>query len=167
MKKIYYFLMATFVAVCMCAACSSGDEPINDGNSDNGGNGGNDVENGSTTAASIVGTWKCVKCEGYEIYDGEKDEWEDVYGNDEYLEITFNADGTGREIYGEGDYEYTDKFNWTLSGNKLSVKYAGDDEVESVKVESLTSKQLVTVWEWVSSDGMEKEYEKTTFTRVK
>jgi hypothetical protein len=54
-----------------------------------------------------------------------------------------------------------------LSGNKLSVKYAGEDEVESVKVESLSSTQLVTVWEWVSSDGMEKEYEKTTFTRVK
>lgn len=150
MKKFSYLLMAAFAVVTVCSSCSKDDD-----------------EGGKVDSKSLVGTWSCVSQEGYEIYDGEKDEWKDVYGNDEYLEITFNADGTGRELYGEGDYEYTEKFNWTLSGNKLSVKYAGDDEIESVKVESLTSKQLVTVWEWVSSDGMEKEYEKATFTRVK
>ena len=150
MKKFSYLLMAAFAVMCVCSSCSKDED-----------------EGGNVDSQSIVGTWKAVSTEGYEIYDGEKEEWKEVYGNDDYLEITFNADGTGREIYRGRDYEYTDKFNWTLSGNKLSIKYAGEGEVESLKVESLTSKQLVIVSDWVSSDGMEKEYEKTTFTRVK
>ena len=63
--------------------------------------------------------------------------------------------------------ENIDNFNWKLTGNKLSVKYAGEENEDVGRVEKLTSTTLVTVYEWVSSDGMQKEYEKSTFTRVK
>ena len=148
MKKIYYFLMAAVAVMCVCSSCSKD-------------------EDGDVDSKSIVGTWNLVLEEGYEIYDGEKEEWKETYGGDESLIITFNADGTGSEVYRYEYIEDTDKFNWKLNGNKLSIKYAGDDDVEELRVEKLTSTTLVVAYEWISSDGMEKEYNKTTFTRIK
>ena len=166
MKKIYYFLMATFVAVCMCAACSSGDEPINDGNSDNGGNGGNDVENGSTTAASIVGKWKWV---AYEGFDSTMGEWNEVYDDpDEYGGFIFNEDGTGLDfVYCDGEIDGF-AIEWTLSGEKLKIVFEdlGEYAEDEYDVEELTSTKLVIVEYWSSPDGSDKEMEKYTYQRV-
>ena len=148
MKKIYYFLMAAFAVMCVCSSCTKDDD-------------------GNVDSKSLVGVWKLVLDEGYEICDGEKEEWKETYGDDESVIVTFNADGTGSEVY-DGQYEeYTERFNWKLDGNKLSLKYADYDEVSMGRVEKLTSTTLVTVYEWKSADGTEKEYAKTTFTRIK
>ena len=138
--------MAAFAVMCVCSSCNKDDD-------------------GKIDSNSIVGTWKAVSDEGYEIYDGEKDEWKDTYGDDEYFTVTFNANGTGVTVDIYDGETYEDEFTWNLSGNNLSIKFAGQIE-EVGKVESLTSTTLVVVYEWVSSDGKEKEYNKTTFTRV-
>lgn len=148
MKKIYYFLMAAFAVMCVCSSCSKDED--------------SDVD-----SKSIVGTWNLVLEEGYTIYDGEKEEWRETWDGDESLVITLNADGTGSSVYKDENMENIDNFNWKLTGNKLSVKYAGEENEDVGRVEKLTSTTLVTVYEWVSSDGMQKEYEKSTFTRVK
>ncbi|MBQ2374760.1 MAG: lipocalin family protein [Alistipes sp.] len=148
MKKIYYLLMAAVAVMCVCSSCSKD-------------------EDGDVDSKSIVGTWNVVSEEGYAIYDGEKEEWKETYGGDESLITTFNADGTGSAVYRDEYIEDTiGKFNWKLNGNKLSIKFAGDVVVEECRVEKLTSTTLVVVYEWISSDGMEKEYNKTIFTRI-
>lgn len=159
MKKIYYLLMAAFAVMCVCPACSSDDEKDDK------------TENGETiTANAIVGTWKCVKCEGYEIYDGEKNEWNETYDDpNDYWGLIFNANGTGTDYYYyEGE---TDSFDieWTLSGKKLKISFYEEEsyETDEYEVESLTSTQLVIVEYWESEDGREKEMEKYTYSRVK
>ena len=125
MKKIYYFLMAAVAVMCVCSSCSKD-------------------EDGDVDSKSIVGTWNLVSDEGYEIYNGKKEEWKETYGGDKYRIITFNADGMGSEVYRYEYIEDTYKFNWKLNGNKLSIKYAGDDGVVAEwRVEKLTSTTLV------------------------
>ena len=147
MKKFSYLLMAAFAVMCVCSSCSKD-------------------EDGKIDSNSIVGTWKAVSEEGYSICDGEKEEWNNPYDEDEYFTVTFNANGTGSTVDIYGDETNKDDFTWRLSGNNLGIKFEGETE-EVGKVEKLTSTQLVVVYEWVSSDGKEKEYNKTTFTRVK
>ena len=148
MKKIYYFLMAAVAVMCVCSSCSKD-------------------EDGDVDSKSIVGTWNLVLEEGYEIYDGEKEEWKETYGGDKSRIITFNADGPGSEVYRYEYIEDTDRFNWKLNGNKLSIKYAGDDDVEELRVEKLTSTTLVVAYEWISSDGSIGEHTIRTLTRIK
>ena len=59
---------------------------------------------------SIVGVWKLVLDEGYEICDGEKEEWKETYGDDESVIVTFNADGTG--TYNLENSLYAGTFTW-------------------------------------------------------
>lgn len=40
----------------------------------------------------IVGTWESTWSKGYEIYEGERDEWNEAYTEDVY---TFKNDGSG------------------------------------------------------------------------
>ena len=149
MKKIYYFLMAAVAVMCVCSSCSKD-------------------EDGDVDSKSIVGTWNLVSDEGYEIYNGKKEEWKETYGGDKYRIITFNADGMGSEVYRYEYIEDTYKFNWKLNGNKLSIKYAGDDGVVAEwRVEKLTSTTLVVAYEWISSDGSIGEHTIRTFTRIK
>ena len=151
MKKFSYLLMAAFAVMTVCSSCSKDEE-----------------DGGKVDSKSLVGTWRCVSEEGYEIYDGEKEEWKDTYNNpNEYWGIIFNADGTGVTYDYYNGEEYEDNFTWKLSGNKLTIKHPEESDADVGTIESLTSKQLVTVYEWVSADGKEKEYEKATFTRVK
>ena len=148
MKKIYYFLMAAVAVMCVCSSCSKD-------------------EDGDVDYKSIVGTWNLVSDEGYEIYKGKKNEWKETYGGAKSRIITFNADGTGSEVYRYEYIEDTGKFNWKLNGNKLSIKYAGHDDASERRVEKLTSTTLVVAYEWFSSDGSIGEHIIWTFTRIK
>ena len=160
MKKIYYFLMAAFVAVCMCAACSSGDEPINDGNSDNGGNGDDNVENVPTTEAPIVGKWNCLSCEGNDS-DGY---WKEVYNSPKYSwMLVLQGDGTGVIIeFHNNEQTSLDEITWKItSAGKIKMKFDEDDE-EEFFIEMPSSGTLILVSYWESADVKEKY----TFERV-
>lgn len=89
---------------------------------------------------ALVGTWEVTRYEGY-YYDGDgKRVNYDEPGEGEF--ITFNADGTGYEDY--------DSFEWSLSGNRLSVSY--DGEVETGTVTRLTATEMI-----IESSGRDED----------
>lgn len=122
--------MAAFAVLCVFSSCSKNDD-------------------GKGGSASIIGTWRVVSEEGYEIYYGEKDEWNEVYSEDYYYTLTFNKSGRGyaAERY-DGLIKDEDNFTWKLSGNKLTIHFEGESEGETGKIEMLTAKTLVLSYEW-------------------
>lgn len=138
--------MAAFAVLCVFSSCSKNDD-------------------GKGGSASIIGTWRVVSEEGYEIYYGEKDEWNEVYSEDYYYTLTFNKSGRGytAERY-DGLIKDEDNFTWKLSGNKLTIHFEGESEGETGKIEMLTAKTLVLSYEWV--DGDDRGYSKITCTFV-
>ena len=134
------------------AACSDDDEDID--------------------VAQLEGTWGLTNDEGYEIYEGERDSWNDQYDPSnptddcEKVVISKGADG----IYSMVHYEYynnqwqqygTEKF--TLDGNNL-IPADGDAEVESVKLLVANGSQLVLEIKGTDEDG--EFYNKMTYKRM-
>ena len=117
--------------------------------------------------SSIIGTWKCITSTGYEICNGEKDEWELTHDNpNEYFGFTFDFDGIGNYFeYHDGRMCNEGNFSWQFFGTNLIIKR--HDSSSAYKVEKLTSKQLVLIWDWKSSDGLVKEYARVVYTRIK
>ena len=112
-------------------------------------------------ADDLIGTWVCVHGVGYEKEAGSiTDEWDYEYGVDDSatISITFNADGTC--VLSEGDGQFTSQ--WKYSGNQLTLTHP--DEVQVVKVESLTSSRLVILVH--EKDGDYEYYSKSTFVKV-
>lgn len=139
MKTLKYlsFLLFAFVLSAGFASCSDDD----------------DVD-----SAAIVGKWEMTWTEGYEhdLEDPEYDyEWSHAE-NGTY--ITFNEDGTGTD--GDGSFFY-----WKVKGDKLSIRYDGDDYAEEHTVVQLDSTDMILeIYE--CEDGYEY-YEKFTFKKVK
>ncbi|PWM81799.1 lipocalin family protein [Bacteroides faecis] len=154
MKTLRIIGMAV-IAVIMSvnfAACSDDDEDID--------------------VAQLEGTWGLTNDEGYEIYEGERDSWNDQYDPSnptddcEKVVISKGADG----IYSMVHYEYynnqwqqygTEKF--TLDGNNL-IPADGDAEVESVKLLVANGSQLVLEIKGTDEDG--EFYNKMTYKRM-
>ncbi len=139
MKTLKYlsFLLFAFVLSAGVASCSDDD----------------DVD-----SAAIVGTWEVTWTEGYEhdLEDPEYNyEWSDA---EEDTYVTFNGDGTG--IDADEDLIY-----WKLKGNKLSVRYDGDDYETTYTVLKLTGTEMV-LETYEQEEGYEY-YEKTTLKKVK
>jgi hypothetical protein len=83
----------------------------------------------------LIGTWALIRDEGWEIYNGEKDTWDNEYpdGDDE---ITFMENG---KVYGNGVVG-----SWTYSKGVIIVEDdKGVYETSVVSVLKLTSTQLV------------------------
>lgn len=93
------------------------------------------------TVEDLVGKWQLVHEKGWEIYEGEKDEWdEDV--TDEKVFHTFKEDGTG--TYAEGSWRIS--ITWQLKGNKLTI-WEDDypDDPETCIVASFSADRMVLV----------------------
>lgn len=135
MKKNYFLLMAMLLfAVVGFTSCSDDDEGGISGNA----------------SAQLVGEWMGVYYESYEIYEGEKEEWnESLVG--EGLYVTFHSDGTA-----ESDGVYAD---WEVSGNTLIM--------DGVRFTILTLNATTLILEYKESyGGGDGLYEKYTFERV-
>ncbi len=78
---------------------------------------------------NIVGTWNIDKVE---VYMGDMLIDTDVDDGT----VTFNADGTGSATDSDG----TDTFNWSLSGNQLTIS---DDEETTVMTLTTMEKNLM------------------------
>lgn len=79
MKKfeLKFWLSCVMMALCIgFTACSDDDEEGIAGDA----------------KTLIVGTWESTWSKGYEIYEGEKEEWDEAYTEDVY---TFKNDGSG------------------------------------------------------------------------
>ena len=122
--------------------------------------------------AQLEGTWGLTNDEGYEIYEGERDSWNDKYdpsnptADCEKMVIAKIADNT----YSVTHYDYynnqwnlseTEKF--TLDGNNL-IPVDGDTEFSSVKLLVANSSQLVIEQKGTDEDG--EYYNKKTYKRM-
>lgn len=121
MNKKYFWSLLTFMMVAMLsvgfASCSSDDDDDNKGGSN----------------SSIVGTWQC--------------EWEDD-GDTGYTVLTFRANGTGhyKEYYYEGRKEILEDdedFDWTFDEETMRLRLLFGDEIETWRVDMLTSNKMV------------------------
>ncbi len=128
MKKLF-FCAAALLAAISFAACSDDDEtelPI--------------------TSDNIVGTWKIVKGEEGEIYEGEADSWTENYPDEDgwYYTFTFNEDGSWNNIEYTHEKE-TRRTNGTysISDNTLTMKDKYEYESFKREIKKLTDSELV------------------------
>lgn len=99
-----------------------------------------DDDDDEITSDNLVGRWVMIHQQGYEKYEempNLNEEWNGAPEGDDFVNFTFNADGTFDE--GEGG-------KWTLHGNTLTLKYYYNGEVDEVyelKVLELSSSKAV------------------------
>ena len=133
MKKLFYCLLVALGFSLLATSC--------DKDGDSGDN-------------SLVGEWRLYKDYeegyGYEYYD-EDDEYQ--------YYLIFKSNGTMKIIEIEEGEEWEESATYTLSGERLKVKFHG--ETEYVDIASLTSDELVL--DWSDEDGIYIEY----YERVK
>jgi hypothetical protein len=145
-------MLSTWLMVLVClslttTACSDDD----------------DDEPGATS--DLVGTWEGVSSEGWEIYDGEKEEWNETNNS---TRIVFNKDNTCVGYYKSGNTwkkEYIG--TWEYKNGKIysttwDPEYPEDDDsdVDVATVLELTSSKLVV------ESSEEDYYEKSTWRKV-
>lgn len=126
MKKILLLFVSTLFIGASLVSCSSDDD-----------------KSGGSNA--IVGKWAQVKASiessGTVIWEGEH-EHECPTMND-FIEI--KDGGAGLDVYHEEDCtSYEDTFNWSRSGNMLTVTY--EDEVMELEIKTLTSSSLILTY---------------------
>ena len=136
---------------------------------------GDDNGNGIGSKSDLIGKWQVTS---YVFWDDENAVKTD---SPEGVLVTFNSDGSGVNVYENEGEEVSEKFTWTLSGDKLTIvpeAEEGYDEGEDVeekepepieyKVEKLTSSalELFTIYIETDEEGVEyKYYERTILKR--
>lgn len=95
-------------------------------------------DNNKTETATIrTGEWTLVRQVGYERYDGQTEEWDEVVSNKEWL--TFNENSTytlkGDEE-GNGTISYETTYQYTIDGNRL-ITYYYEDEAEEEQIQTI------------------------------
>ena len=106
----------------------------------------------------IVGTWESTWSKGYEIYEGERDEWNEAYTEDVY---TFKNDGSGTYKDVSESSTYTEDFTWSISGNKLKITFNGSGDEATIK--TLNGNTLVLVSQ--DKDENEEYYDEISFKK--
>lgn len=99
-------------------------------------------ENESFNESNIIGEWKCVQEEGWEVIghkpNGEKEHWESKVGDEDWDDsyIVFYDNNTG--LWED------DKFNWLFNDNKFNFTFDDTEYNENnFNVLSLTNKSLI------------------------
>ncbi len=130
MKKYFAFLGCA-LALCAFTGCDK------------------EKEKGSVDASLLVGTWDC-----YKDYDGEDDFWDYDYGEGiDVYRYEFRTDGTGARCDDYSGDEWW-PFTYTLSGDMLAIVDEREpDYVEYIRIESLTSSELVLAYDYEGEDG--------------
>lgn len=153
MKKISYLLGLCAMVCCLAAgfaSCSDDDEDV--------------------STSELVGLWEPIHTEGYDIWDGEKDEWDEdinaATNNSDYnMRIEFTSDGTYKQYYYYNGWKLDfDNGTYRTNGNKIHVYDPEEDEEITLTVVSLSGDRMVLEEKEVWED--EEYYEKLTFKRV-
>ena len=116
--KTFRFWAGCLVAVfcmSMLAACDDDEE----------------VSDSEIGAVEIVGLWEAVYDEGWEISDGEREEWDGPLGEDERIMISLNADGYFA-IWAKGNENARNEGRYELDGKLLTFYYIGMEIVANV-----------------------------------
>lgn len=106
----------------------------------------------------IIGTWQSTWLKGYEIYDGEKETYDEAYTEDIY---TFKSDGKGTYKDVSGSSTYTADFTWTISGNKLKITFSSYSQEATIK--TLNENTAILVGQEKDKDG--EYYSEITFKK--
>lgn len=69
---------------------------------------------------------------------------------------TFKTNGTGTEKGKDKGKEYSDSFEWSISGDKITLYFEDDEDSEFYTIEKLTEDELI----WSMKDG-DKTYKET------
>lgn len=149
MKKVRnYLVMATVALIGACAmtSCSNDDD---------------------ANADDLVGTWLAIQSQGWEKENGKTiDSWdEDI--TDENNIIEFKSNGTVNVW--EDDY-LENSAKWSVSGSQIKITYSEDGEVYTEKSNFKINGNKLTIYfkEKYKEDGDSYEYyEETVYTRVK
>lgn len=131
MKKNWFSLFATMMAVVMCVGFTScGDD---------------DDEGGSVdvTVANLVGTWQLQSEEEYD----EDGDLEEKGSPSEPIYVHFNADNTGCEYERDEDDWWTNPFTYTLNGNTLTYG-KGSNEIVTLTTSQLVLKYTYSYGGW-------------------
>lgn len=146
MKKNYLFTMVAMMMLAMTSltGCDKDDDGIS-GNAED----------------LIVGEWQSVRYEGYEIYEGAREEWSGRYTDNLY---TFYRDGSGR-FTALDSYEDSYSFDWVIDGDELILDEGTWDEARCT-IEKLNGSTLVLYY-FEEDPREDYEYhERETFERV-
>ena len=117
-------------------------------------------------------TWGLTNDEGYEVYEGEKESWNDQYdpanpiSDCEKVIISKIADNTYSMTYYDyynNQWHQNDTEKFTLDGNNL-IPVDGGTEFTSVKLLVVNSSQLVVEQKETDEDG--DFYRKMTYKRM-
>ena len=143
MKRLNYFV-ALFGLLSVMAlgfsACSDDDDDVD--------------------ISALYGTWELIHSKGYEIWDGERESWdEDITSDYDKDRITFEEDGTvtGYEYY-NGTWHVYESASFTVSGNQLRING------EAVTILGLSATRLVLAYSY--KDGDEEEYSEDTYKKI-
>ncbi len=130
MKKYFAFFCCA-LALCAFTGCDK------------------EKEKSSVDASLLFGTWDC-----YKDYDGEDDFWDYDYGEGiDVYRYEFRTDGTGARCDDYSGDEWL-PFTYTLSGDMLAIVDEREpDYVEYIRIESLTSSELVLAYDYEGEDG--------------
>ena len=102
--------------------------------------------------AQLEGTWGLTNDEGYEVYEGEKESWNDQYDPANPISDCDN-----------NQWHQNDTEKFTLDGNNL-IPVDGGTEFTSVKLLVVNSSQLVVEQKETDEDG--DFYRKMTYKRM-
>lgn len=148
MKKVLLIAISSL----LMAACSKDDNKAIDKNS------------------FAKSTWELVYEEGYEIYNGEREEWSEK-PTDYSMTLIFNDDDTGTEIYvdynesGEEEYRSSNKFTWAYNDKANTLTIVNIDSKDDIVfvVEKVSSSEMILVEHMKEADY--EYYAKETFRK--
>lgn len=128
-----------------------------------------DDEEGVGNKSDLIGLWEPIHIEGYEIYDGEKETWnEDLNEVDRggYYQLEFLDGGIFYSYSYENGWEKdVEDGKYRLNGKRLVLRDDPDEEEYEMTIVSLTKTTLVL--EGKESYDDEEYYEKVTYKRIR
>lgn len=154
MKKQFYLWACCLLAALLgFSSCSDDDEGASVGSRE-----------------MLIGEWEAVSYYSEDWENGELvgEDTEDYAGGNGYFRLNFHEDGMCDWIegYTSSGSEYTDRVDWTYSGNQLAYDW-GDGELEIWTVTLLTETELEYEVRYSETDeGIRFEtYEKYVFKK--
>ena len=141
MKTFNFKWMAGMLLVMICmglSSCSDDDDDVD--------------------PSSLIGTWQLNHSKGYEIYDGEREDWDE---NDDSMFFRFETDGTCSEW--EKGYEQDKEYGkYQIKGDKLIV-IDSDSERSEATIKKLTSNRLELE---TKESGTDEYYDYSVFIKI-
>lgn len=146
MKTFNFKWMAGMLLVMLCmglSSCSDDDDDVD--------------------PSSLIGTWQLNHSKGYQIYDGERYDWDK---NNDSIFFRFETDGT-YTVWEKGYEQDKEHGNYQIKGDKLII-IDSDGERNEATIKKLTTNRLeLETKESGTEDGEDYEhYDYSVFIKI-